>query len=309
VTLAVPAVALILLALPAVLVPVRRHVPVDQYARLNLALLATGVLTLWAGLLMLGFSTLVRVLAGVAALPTCPHVVAALYPAGSSVLGWIAALQWIALSSMLAAEGIRARRRARIAIVEPSLGEHTRKDGFELVVLPIDEFVAYSVNGPTAQVVVSRGLVAIVDDDELAAVIRHERAHATLRHDRLLVLIAAIERALRWIPPVRAATHTVRDALERWADEIAAAGSPAHRDAVERALVDVALATVSDRCIIDRVRERTHSIRRPPGRPRRSLLIGGSLPVALLALFPAWATLDWLSVSHHAIAFGGYCPH
>ena len=309
-TLVLPAVALVLLALPAGLARLRDRLPVAHLGAVNTVSVAFGTLVLWIGLLMLGFPTLVGALADIAALPTCPHVIAALYPGGSSVLSWIATLAWIALTSSLVVASVRTCRRARIATIEPALGDHTPCDGFDLVALPTDEVVAYSVGGAHPQVVVSRGIVALLDDEELAAVVRHERAHTTLAHGHVLVLAAALERILRWVPPVRAGVQALRDSLERWADDVAVAGRPAHRDAVEHALLRIGAVHAHDDIAVTRhIRERSLLLRRRPGRAPRSLLVGSSLPVAFLALFPAWASLDWLSVSHHAIAFGGYCPH
>ena len=66
--------------------------------------------------------------------------------------------------------------------------------------------------------VLSSGLVELLDDDEQRVVLAHEGAHANHRHDRYL-LVAQLAAAT--IPVLRPLTSRLQFSLERWADEVA----------------------------------------------------------------------------------------
>lgn len=90
------------------------------------------------------------------------------------------------------------------------------------------------------RVVISTGLLAALDDDERAAVLAHEHAHLTHAH-RLFTAISALAAALN--PVLSPARANVAFALERWADEDAAARTS--RAVAARALAKAALAKLS----------------------------------------------------------------
>ncbi|HWL41534.1 MAG TPA: M56 family metallopeptidase [Ilumatobacter sp.] len=79
---------------------------------------------------------------------------------------------------------------------------------------------AYTLPGRGGRVVVSSGLVELLDDDEREVVLAHERAHGRHRHDRYL-LVAQLAAAV--VPFARPLAARLRFSLERWADEHAAA--------------------------------------------------------------------------------------
>ena len=62
------------------------------------------------------------------------------------------------------------------------------------------EAFAFTLPGTGGQIVLSNGLVQLLDDDERDIVVAHERAHASFRHDRY-VLAAQLANAL--LPPLR----------------------------------------------------------------------------------------------------------
>ena len=78
---------------------------------------------------------------------------------------------------------------------------------------------AVTMPGRGGQVVLSSGMVELLEPDERAVVLAHERAHADCRHDRYLLLACVAE---RFLPPLRPVASRLRLALERWADELAA---------------------------------------------------------------------------------------
>jgi hypothetical protein len=100
---------------------------------------------------------------------------------------------------------------------------------------------AYAVTlpGPAGQIVLSRGLVDMLDDHEQRVVMAHERAHAHHRHDRYLLVA---ELAVALLPPLRAVARRVTYSIERWADE-AAASVCGDRQLVAATLGKVALHT------------------------------------------------------------------
>ncbi len=88
-----------------------------------------------------------------------------------------------------------------------------------VLVVSSPEVYAFTNPGPGGAITVSRGLVDLLDHDQLAAVLAHETSHARNRHDRLLIaghLCAAV--APVFIPLLR----RLEFSLERWADRDAA---------------------------------------------------------------------------------------
>lgn len=104
----------------------------------------------------------------------------------------------------------------------------------------IDDAEPYAVTlpGRGGRIVISTGLLDVVDDDELGAVIAHEETHARYRHDRYLLAARTVSAA---VPLLRPITARLQYALERWADE-SAAQRCRDRRIVASALAKVALA-------------------------------------------------------------------
>jgi Zn-dependent protease with chaperone function len=110
-------------------------------------------------------------------------------------------------------------------------------------VLAADRPVAYALGGRAGRVVVSRGLLALLDQEERDAVVAHEQAHLRLHHHRLLCFARVAATALgRAAPAARRAHASLERELEAIADE-AAARTVGDRRVVARALAKAALAT------------------------------------------------------------------
>jgi beta-lactamase regulating signal transducer with metallopeptidase domain len=90
------------------------------------------------------------------------------------------------------------------------------------------------------RVMVSTGLLRTLDADERAAVLAHEHAHLTHAH-RVFTAVNALAVALN--PLLSPARGHLAFALERWADEDAAART--NPDIAARALAKAALARLS----------------------------------------------------------------
>lgn len=100
--------------------------------------------------------------------------------------------------------------------------------------------VAYTVPGWHSRVVLSAGMLDLLDRAELVAVIDHERAHVRSRHDLLVLPFQAWATAVGWLPGVRAAAGSVAELTEMLADDRAVRRSAPRTLAT--ALATVALA-------------------------------------------------------------------
>jgi Zn-dependent protease with chaperone function len=153
-------------------------------------------------------------------------------------IAYLLRLAWVAASTARArsrlAEALRAAERLRVA------GAPARSAGYVVAATPP---VAYALGGRSGGVVVSRGLLALLDDDERDAVLAHEFAHLRLRHHRLLLFAQVVRTTLgAAVPAAREAAASLARELEVIADE-AAATAVGDRRVVARALAKAALAT------------------------------------------------------------------
>jgi Zn-dependent protease with chaperone function len=83
--------------------------------------------------------------------------------------------------------------------------------------------VAFCIPGARPLLVLSSGMVAELDGDQLAAVVAHERAHLRERHHLLLLPFVAWEAALPVLPAAGRAHAAVRELVEMRADDVALA--------------------------------------------------------------------------------------
>jgi Zn-dependent protease with chaperone function len=104
------------------------------------------------------------------------------------------------------------------------------------VVLDAPQPAAYCVPGRPAAIVVTTGALALLEPDQLAAVIAHERAHLAGSHHLLVVLTRGLSVALPGVPLFTRAPAEVTRLTEMLADDAAA------RDAGRPALVAALLA-------------------------------------------------------------------
>jgi Zn-dependent protease with chaperone function len=92
-----------------------------------------------------------------------------------------------------------------------------------LLRVPGDEADGFSLGLWRPVTVVTEGLIAALSPDELAAVLAHEQAHIAHRDIPVQLLLRAAGDALIWLPTTHYYLHMARGALERRADEVAAA--------------------------------------------------------------------------------------
>ena len=112
------------------------------------------------------------------------------------------------------------RRRARHRMMVDLIGESRRElDGVR--VLDVAEPLAYCLPGMRSRVVLSRGTLAALDEPELAAILRHERAHLRARHDLVLEAFIAVHTAFPRFVRSGSALSAVRLLVELLADDAA----------------------------------------------------------------------------------------
>ncbi len=153
--------------------------------------------------------------------------VAASLAALAAVLLASAQIVWVSLGIILCAfmfwRTVEVARHVRRVVVSTSIasefGDEARAtDG--IVVVDSDDPDAFAVPSGGGAVVITTGLVEALSDNELRAVIEHERAHLRHRHS---VWIQMCEIGALVDPILRPLSATVRHAAERQADESAAA--------------------------------------------------------------------------------------
>ena len=161
---------------------------------------------------------------------------------------------------------------------------------------------AFTLPGRGGHVVLSSGLIDMLDDAEQEVVLAHERAHARHRHDRYL-LTAQLAAAL--IPPLRFLAGRLQFSLERWADEIAVAHC-GDRSFVARTLGKVALRSITPAGAMSfaglGVPARVAALLSPPMTPLRS-----SSHAALWGAILATGMLAALQIHHLARLVTALC--
>ena len=174
-------------------------------------------------------------------------VTVALAPAGATQLGAIAALRdgeagplpwwsWAAfalaallfarlLSVLVVSAGrtLLARRRHRV-LVDLVATRNPLLAGTRVV--DHDVPLAYCLPGLRPRVVVSRGVLALLREDEIRAVLAHETAHLQQRHDLVVLPFAALGATFPGLPAVRIAREQVALLVEMLADDHAARRHP-----------------------------------------------------------------------------------
>lgn len=131
--------------------------------------------------------------------------------AGIVLLG---VLCWILLAA--SASVLRARQRQRDLL---NLLAHGDPKVPGALVVDHPAATAYCLPGLKSAIVISAGTLDLLDADELAAVLAHERAHLRERHDLVLLPFLALLRAFRWAGVARQAYQAVELLIEMHADD------------------------------------------------------------------------------------------
>jgi hypothetical protein len=200
-----------------------------------------------------------------------------------AVVGVVAAMT---VCGLLAAALRRAATAGRDLVRAALTCRRLGPDVAGLVVIQDEEPDAYALPGLGGRVVVSTAMLRALPADERRVLLAHEAAHLA-HHHHLWVQAAHVASAAN--PVLRPAARAVRAAVERWADEVAAA-EVGDRALAARALARAGLARAagrrrpslsvalagSDSAVADRARA---LLAGPP--PRRRALAGAVAAMAL----------------------------
>jgi Zn-dependent protease with chaperone function len=153
------------------------------------------------------------------------------------VLGWPLWITYLAVFALTLVIGARLavsvvqvaiatrRRRAHHRMVVDLVGKsrkwaHSRA-GDGLRILDVKEPLAYCLPGVRSRVVVSEGTLTTLADNEIAAILSHERAHLRARHDLVLEMFTAVHAAFPRFVRSASALDAVRLLIEMLADDAA----------------------------------------------------------------------------------------
>jgi hypothetical protein len=298
--LALLVLGLLLLSLPAIAAPASPRLPARDWTCVVMLALVAGVATVLGALVLASVPVLAWTLDAPTVVDHCRGVLAPI-ATDPTLLSWTTAGLVVLLGLRMVRGGSRAFVGARRSRVEPWLGEHTDEGGYVLVVLATPEVVAFGVPGQPPQVVISTGLIDVLEPPETAAVIAHEVAHHRLRHARLLALLSGIERSFSWFPPAARSIETGRTAIEAWADD-AAGHDQAARRSLRSALRGMTRRTWHADQRVARLASRM---------PARTAIVrfASYAPVAVIVVTAAVLVAGWLTDAHHAVALGFRCHH
>lgn len=163
----------------------------------------------------------------------------------------------------------------------------------DVVVLDADEPAAYCVSGRPPAIVVTSAAIVALDEQQLGAVIAHERAHLAGHHPHLVAALRVLARALPGVTLMTEGAEDVYRLLEMCADDAAA------RRHGRQALLAGLLAMsggapagalgAADVAVLERAQRLTESRAAPTHRRRAAMLTGATTmiaagPVAIAAM-------------------------
>ncbi|WP_067541933.1 M56 family metallopeptidase [Nocardia crassostreae] len=112
----------------------------------------------------------------------------------------------------------RARHRMLVDLLDQSGVERKSAD---IRVLAASEPIAYCLPGLRQRVVLSQGTVTNLSDEELTAIVSHERSHLRARHDLVLEAFTAAHEAFPRVVRSKSALDSVKLLIELLADDSA----------------------------------------------------------------------------------------
>ncbi|MER8046670.1 M56 family metallopeptidase [Streptomyces sp. NPDC094032] len=201
---------------------------------------------------------------------------ALLAPAGVVLLPvlWLLRTAWTA----------RAERRRQLDALR-MIGRSSTVYGATIVEHPVA--AVYCLPARPARVVVTRGALDALDDEQLRAALAHERAHIDGRHHLIQMLLRAFARAFPRLPLARHGQEQALLLLEMAADDRALRQHS--RDALATALCEVAAGRVPRPALGMGGRGALIRLRRvltPQPRPHGATRLGVALAAAGAPLFP-----------------------
>lgn len=223
------------------------------------------------------------------------------------VLGWPLWLAYVVVFALTLVIGARLtyaivqvaiatrRRRAHHRMVVDLVG---KSQGSHLRILDVAQPLAYCLPGVRSRVVVSEGALNTLADNEMAAILTHERAHLRARHDLVLEMFTAVHAAFPRFVRSANALDAVRLLIELLADD--AAVRAAGPTPLARALVACASGHTPSGALAAGGPTTVIRVRRLGGRPNSvALAVGAYLAAAAVLVVPTVAlAVPWLTELH-----------
>jgi len=202
-----------------------------------------------------------------------------------------ARLTYAVLQVAIATRRRRAHHRMVVDLVGKSQGNHLR-------ILDVAQPLAYCLPGVRSRVVVSEGALNALADNEMAAILSHERAHLRARHDLVLEMFTAVHAAFPRFVRSGNALDAVRLLIEMLADD--AAVRAAGPTPLARALVACASGRTPSGALAAGGPTTLLRVRRLGGEPNsRALAATAYLAAAAVLVVPTLAlALPWLTELH-----------
>ncbi len=196
------------------------------------------------------------------------------------------------------------RRRAHHRMLVDLLAQRSRfrAQANGLRILNVQQPLAYCLPGVRSRVVVSEGTLTALSDNEIAAILTHERAHLRARHDLVLEMFTAVHAAFPRFVRSANALDAVKLLIELLADD--AAVRAAGPTPLARALVACASGPTPAGALAAGGPTTVLRVRRLGGRPN-SLALGLAAYTAAAAVLvlPAVAlAVPWLTELHRLFA-------
>ncbi len=202
-----------------------------------------------------------------------------------------ARLTYAVLQVAIATRRRRAHHRMVVDLVGKSQGNHLR-------ILDVAQPLAYCLPGVRSRVVVSEGALNALGDNEMAAILTHERAHLRARHDLVLEMFTAVHAAFPRFVRSGNALDAVRLLIEMLADD--AAVRAAGPTPLARALVACASGRTPSGALAAGGPTTVLRLRRLGGRPNsRAVAATAYLAAAAVLAMPTLAlAVPWLTELH-----------
>jgi Zn-dependent protease with chaperone function len=232
-----------------------------------------------------------------------------------AVLGWPLWFVYVAVFALTLVVGARLavavirvaiatrRRRAHHRMVVDLVGKsHTWRNlpraGVGLRVLEVAQPLAYCLPGVRSRLVVSEGALTALADDEVTAILSHERAHLRARHDLVLEMFTAVHAAFPRFVRSASALDAVRLLIEMLADD--AAVRAAGPTPLARALVACAAGRTPSGALAAGGPTTVQRVRRLGGAGNSLLVAAGAyLAAAAVLVVPTFAVVvPWLTELH-----------
>ena len=200
-------------------------------------------------------------------------------------------LTFAVLQVAIATRRRRAHHRMVVDLVGKSQGNHLR-------ILNVAQPLAYCLPGVRSRVVVSEGALNALGDNEMAAILSHERAHLRARHDLVLEMFTAVHAAFPRFVRSGNALDAVRLLIEMLADD--AAVRAAGPTPLARALVACASGRTPSGALAAGGPTTVLRLRRLGGRPNsRAVAATAYLAAAAVLAVPTLAlAVPWLTELH-----------